>query len=298
MTEHKETANLDQMRILIKRGSHHFVGARHALKILNLIKTDASPKAIEREAKRMPTLAASLVRLASSATFGGIEIKSVHFAIELLGYNELYRLMMTLAMSSMRAPASSRGIFDEETFRRRAVTTAFICEDLAKRFSRPELLGEPDLEKFYMAGLFQDIGYLFLAIHMPFGLIQVRQCLERTPTAGLTKVEEYCLGFNHAELSAVVAEEFQVANDTVQAIRHHHSTLDCPDEHLGFTDIACIAGLVADTMGLPAVPGILRVEVDELACMRLEIDPAEIASFSDGIQQKGQDVAAALCLAA
>ena len=294
----KETANIDQMRILIKRGSHHFVGAKHALKILELIKTDASPKAIEEEAKRMPTLAASLVRLASSVMFGGIEIKSVHFAIELLGYNELYRLMMTLAMSSLRLPAGSRGIFDEETYRRRAVTTALICEDLAERFCKPDLSGKPDLERFYMAGLFQDIGYLFLAIHMPLGLIQVRQCLEKTPHAGLTMVEEYCLGFSHAELSAVVAEEFQVSKDTVQAIRHHHSTLHCPDEHLLFADLACIAGTIADTMGLPAVPGILRVEVDELACMRLEFDPAEMAGYNDGVQQKGEAIAEALCLAA
>ncbi len=292
MTRGKETANLDQMRILIKRGSHHFVGATHALKILNLIKTDASPKAIEDEAKRMPTLAASLVRVGSSATFGGIEIKSVRFAIELLGYNELYRMMMTLAMSSISAPASSRGIFDEETFRRRAVTTAFICEDLAKR------LGEPDLEKFYLAGLFQDIGYLFLAIHKPLGLMRVRQGLASTPSADLTTIEEYCLGFNHAELSAVVAEEFQVSKDTIQAIRHHHSPLDCPEENQDYADIACIAGAVADTIGLPAVPGILRVDVDELACARLEIDPAEIASFSDVVEQKGKDVVDALQCAA
>ena len=272
------------MKILIKRGSPHFAGARHALRILNLIKSDSSAATIEEEAKRMPALAASLVRLASSAIFGGIEIKSVRFAIELLGYRELHRLMMTLAMSSVSTQATARGILDEETFRRRAVTTAFICEDLAKR------LGEPDLEKFYLAGLFQDIGYLFLAIHKPMSLMQVRTTLEKTPDASLTTVEEHCLGFNHAELSAVAAAEFQISTDTVQAIRYHHSPLSCPVEHLRIADIACVAGTIADTMGLPAVPNIHRVEIDELAWTRLEIDPTEIAGFSDDVQQKGQDV--------
>ena len=232
----------------------------------------------------MPALAASLVRLASSAFFCGIEIKSVRFAIELLGYRELYRLMMTLAMSSVSTHATATGIFDEDTFRRRAVTTAFICEELAKRS------GEPDLEKFYLAGLFQDIGYVFLAIHKPLSLMQVRTSLEKTPDASLTTIEEHRFGFNHAELSAVAAAEFQVSKDTLQAIRYHHSPLSCPIEHLGIADIACVAGTIADTMGLRAVPDIHRVEIDELAWARLEIDPAEIAGIGADLQQKGQGV--------
>ena len=102
--------SLDQMRILIRRGSPHFLGAKHALKIMALIKSDASAATIESEAKRMPTLAASLVKLASSAAFSAMEIKSVKFAIELLGFQELYRIMMTLAMSSLSANTSSAAL--------------------------------------------------------------------------------------------------------------------------------------------------------------------------------------------
>lgn len=286
-----EDASLEQMRLLIRRGSSHFLGANHALKIMGLIQSDASAQAIENEAKRMPTLAASLVKLASSAMFGAIEIKSVRFAIELLGYDELYRIMMTLAMSSLSTNTSTRGIFDEEVFRRRSVTTAFICDHLANQNNRPSP------EKYYLAGLFQDIGYLFLAIHRPYSLMQVRSGVERTPDFSLIEVEEHCMGFNHAELSAVVAEEFQLPNDTVLAIRHHHSPLDCPEEACIFADIACVASAVADSMSLFAVPGIQSVELDVLACARLGIDPAVMPSIGETSYEKGSEVSSMMMAA-
>lgn len=284
--------SLEQMRILIRRGSAHFLGAAHALRILDLIKSDASAAAIEREAKRMPTLAASLVKLASSAAFGAMEIKSVKFAIELLGFQELYRIMMTLAMSSLSANTTTRGIFDEEVFRRRSVTTAFISEHLARQRN------EPELEKYYLSGLFQDIGYLFLAIHQPVSLMHIRTASERTPDMPLNEVEVNCMGYCHSDLSAVVSEELQLPCDTILAIKHHHSPLDCPEEASTFADIACVASTVADSMGLFAVPGIQGFELDVLACARLGIDPAVIPGIEETSQEQASEVSSLMMHAA
>jgi len=280
----KHVASLEQIKLLIQSGAPHFAGAQLAVKVMSLINEGASAANIESEVSKLPTLASSLVRLASSPAFGSKEISDVRFAIELLGYKELYRIMMTLAMSSLSNDVSRRGMLDEEAFRKRAITTGFICEDIARK------LYEQNVEEFYLAGLFQDIGYLFLAIHNPVSLMQVKVALERTPGIPLTRIEDLCLGFCHAQLSAAVAEQFELPERVVQGIRYHHEPDNCPEEARRCADIARIASWVVESACLAPVPGIRYSFSIESSLERTGLETGSVLEFADRAIEKGIEV--------
>ena len=258
------------------------------MKIVTAIQSGASDAEIEAEVKRAPSLAAGIMRLASCAAYAGIEIRSVLFAIELLGRDQLYQMMMTLAISGMTNESGRMGAFDPESFRNRCVATAFLAELLAKQNS----CDNPD--EYYLAGLFADIGYMFMAVHHEVPLLQARVAAAKTQDASLKEIEEHCFSFTHAELSAVACEEFSLSPTVVDAVRCHHEPLSASMDTLPMADAVCIASSVCDAMGVTALAGLPREPIDGLAVSRLGLEESWIESVADKVMERAQHVTRAL----
>ncbi len=284
----KPEYRLEQLRILIRRGSPKYIGAAQALKIVKAIESGASDAEIEAEVKSVPSLAAGIMRLACCAAYAGVEIRSVLFAIELLGHDKLHQMMMTLAISGMTNESGRTGAFKPESFRIRCVSTAFLAEHLAKQNS----CDNPD--EYYLAGLFADIGYMFMAVHHPTPLLQARVAAATTPNASLNDIEKHCFNFTHAELSSVACEEFSLSPSVVDAVRWHNEPLGASLETLPMADAVCIASSVCDAMNVTALEGLPPVPIDGLALSRLGLKESSIRSMADEMIDRAQHVTGAL----
>ncbi len=288
----RSESKLEHLRLLARRSANFSVNANQAVKVLELVRRNASAGEIERAVHQSPQLSINLVKLASSPAYGAMEISSVKFAIELLGWRELESLMVTLIVSSLAQASKDAQIIDGQQLRQRSLVQAFVSRSLAKA-QIPQ-----HADELYTAGLFLDAGYLLLGIHHPNLLLTLRRTCERTPGLGLLEVETEILGFTHAELSAVMAEEFKLSPTVIECLRSHHTPIDATVECQVAADICCTASGLADALELDIIAGLPRIGYDTFACKRLGIDPDTLGKTVETLTSKAFVVAETLGAAA
>jgi len=91
---------------------------------------------------------------------------------------------------------------------------------VCRKFS--EKLAGADGEKAYMAGLMHDIGFLVngLAFQSEFAAAIEVAVRDQTP---LEETERATMGFSHCETGSALAEKWNLSEDIIQVIAHHHA---------------------------------------------------------------------------
>ena len=284
----KPESKLEHLRLLARRSGNLNVNVNQAATVLDLVRRNASAGEIESAVQQSPQLAINLVKLASSPAYGAMEISSVKFAIELLGWRELESLMVTLIVSSLAQGTKDAQAIDPVRFRQRALVQAFVARALARTHT-PQQANE-----VYTAALFLDAGYLLLGIHHPVLLLNLKRTCERTPGLALLEAETEILGFTHADLSAVMGEEFKLSPMVVECLRCHHTPIDSSAESQAAVDVCNVASGLADAIALDVMEGLPRAGYDAFACKRLGIDPATLARTVETLTSKAFIVADSL----
>jgi HD-like signal output (HDOD) protein len=181
--QRKSESKLEHLRLLARRSGNLNVNTHQAVKVLDLVRRNASAGEIEAAVHQSPQLSINLVKLASSPAYGAMEISSVKFAIELLGWRELESLMVTLIVSSLAQASKDAQIIDGQKLRQRSLVQAFVARSLAKTHVPQQA------DEVYTAGIFLDAGYLLLGIHHPVLLLNLKRTCERTHGLELLVVE-------------------------------------------------------------------------------------------------------------
>lgn len=256
---------LEALRLLIRRTNEGCPMTEAVFKLNGMIGQGASSAQISAEIERWPTLALPVVRMASSPAFGAGHVRSVPHAVELLGYQRLSSLVMTLGMESVANRALTSGLIDANRYRTRSVAIALISRLLAPKYSS----GSP--ESAYLAGLFQDCGYLMLARHCESSLRRVKMVLDRAPGTNPLDAERAQLGFTHADVSAVTAEELNLAPEIHVPLAWHHEPNQAESEFQAQADIAHIASWLADQVGFQIFPNIDPHPLSQNVCSRLNV---------------------------
>ena len=283
-----DDSKLHNLRLLARRSGNLNVSVNQAVKVLDLVRRNASANEIESAVQLSPELSINLVRLASSPAYGAMEISSVKFAVEVLGWRELESLMVTIIVSSLAQAAKGAQVINAQKLRQRALVQGFIARALAKTHSK----AAP--EEVYTAGLFLDAGYLLLGIHHPMLLLNLKRTCERTPGIDLLEAETHVFGFTHAHLSAVMAEEFKLSPMVVNCLGSHHTPIEAAADFQVEADVCSVASGLADEMGLDIIEGLPRVGYDKFACQRLGTEPETLAKTVESLTSKAFVVAETL----
>ena len=279
---------LERMQYIVHRGSPRFVGAVGAMKVVQLIDSAVAVGTIVQEAEKSAELAEGIVRLARSPLYERAEVKTLEAAVEFLGYDELRRAMLTLAISCWAEECPVSGAYDPFAFRRRAVSHALLADAIAKRLK----LAEPT--KYFVAGMFSDVGYMFIALHIPFVIDHIALTKSRTPNVPLRECEERCLGFAHSDLSAVACKEFSLGEDVTEAIRFHHEPSYAPEATKVIADVVHVSSYMLDRIDVLPVKSLPVAPVDASAYSRIGLHPDDVSVLEEQVLQRADEFLSAV----
>lgn len=161
-----------------------------------------------------PALTAKVLKAVNSCLYGlARPVSSLQRAVTVLGLNSLRSLAIGLSLPAITHRSANSAMHDYWVS---SVGGAILARELAVRIKHPA--PEDDM----VAALLRDLGEVLLQQSFPndWNLIATRrnQCLPEDVSA----IEREQFGIDHAEVTANVLSRWQLPEDLVAAIRHHH----------------------------------------------------------------------------
>ena len=237
--------------------------------IASLGQVELGAEQVAAKISRDQALVAKTLRLANSSFYGrGRQVGSVAEAITVLGLRTVRAVVTAagLAGSFSRHPG-----FDHGAFWRHSFGSALCAQALA------DALGRDDGDLAFTVGLLHDIGRLALASLFAPAYAEVDNWRRDRDCLG-SDAERAVLGIDHAEVGALIAQQWNFAPGIVDAIRQHHAPAPMPAQ-VTLAGIAHVADVIAHALGMAgdadeAVPMLglpvwAACRLDEAACLRL-----------------------------
>lgn len=178
-------------------------------KLISLTNNDKSTfKEIIDELKKDQGLVGKVLKIVNSPFYGiRKEITSVERSAVLLGMNTIKNIALAaFSFELFNKNLSVYGTSPKKLWLH-SFLVARICEELES------LIGFDDKGGLYLAGLMHDLGKIVLVDFL---------------TTQISSVEEEAklLGINHAEVSAIILQKWNISDKIVDAVREHHLKSD------------------------------------------------------------------------
>jgi len=163
--------------------------------------------------KLSPDIAANFLTIANSAYYGR-EVRSVSFAVRVLGYGQMKKILTSAAMMDHFVQRMDLKDFNFEKFQ----VQAYFCAAISKVLG--DILGYEESADLYTVSILQNIGKLVLAVYFRD---EYREINALKISGGLVSrlAELRILGVTHGEIGAVVLEKFKIPREICNAIRFH-----------------------------------------------------------------------------
>jgi HD-like signal output (HDOD) protein len=164
--------------------------------------------------KLSPSLAARFLNMANSAYYGSREVRSINYAVKLLGYGNMKDILITSILMDHFTRRLKQ--FDFEKFLKQAQ----VCASIAKALG--EILNFNQLDDLFTVATLQNIGKLVIAVYFKDEHEQVVD-LKKSKELPSCEAEKAILGMSHAEIGALVLQRFNVPQEICDAVRFHDS---------------------------------------------------------------------------
>jgi len=187
-----------------------------------------------------PELSARILRIANSPFFGfPSHINNVPRAITIIGTTELCDLLLA---------TSAIDVFDElpndlismETFWRHSLRCGVIARSIAMH------LHQPNVERFFTAGLLHDIGSLLINHKLP-DIADKILAQSNNNRQRRYIIEHEIMGFNHASVGSELLRQWGLPDYLSEAVENHH-TPHLAQKYPLDAAIAHIANYLSNTM--------------------------------------------------
>jgi putative nucleotidyltransferase with HDIG domain len=187
----------------------------------SLVDVLADPKSTTEDVSNIITCdqasTAKVLKVVNSSIYGfSGQIDTVSRAIFILGFNEIYNLI--LASCIMDFFTKKEEVLD---FRPVDFWGHSIAVGIASRLIGQKQ-GLPNQENFFVSGVLHDIGKL---VFFEFSEDQFAEALalSKKTKQSLQVAEKAVFGLDHSETGALLAEKWRFPSSIVQAIRHHQT---------------------------------------------------------------------------
>lgn len=195
--------------------------AGKVMQIVNDPKSNAED--VARFISRDVALTSKVLRLANSAFYGiPRTISSVNSAIVILGFNTIRSLVLSASVVKIFPAKPGVVSFDRKAFWKHSFIVGIASRMLAAHLRRRKLV---DLEIAFSAGLLHDVGKLILE---QFASQEYQTVLKLSTDKKLPLfvVEKTVLGLNHADVSGMLVDKWQMPNELKIPIVGHHNPLE------------------------------------------------------------------------
>ncbi|MES9936835.1 MAG: HDOD domain-containing protein [Sedimenticola sp.] len=174
-----------------------------------------------------PIITLKVLKLVNSAYFGlSKKITSIKHSVVYIGANTIKNVAMTIATIGILPKKEQAGI-SRNNFLQHCLTTAATAKLLARKHGVPET----EMTDYFIGGLLHDIGVILTAQLVKDDYVAVLSIVRRA-NIPLHQAEQKILGFDHAEMSAILAEKWKFPENLVNCIRNHHRIHEIPDPPL------------------------------------------------------------------
>ncbi|RMD80764.1 MAG: HDOD domain-containing protein [Lentisphaerae bacterium] len=252
MTDRSAVAELSVKKRLIKRkimGMENLPAlSKHVRNLMMMLRDpDADIDEIVREINREVSLVAQILKLVNSGYYAlPQKVDSVDHAIALLGFNQVYELLLSTAVTTI---ISRR----EQTIWKHSYSSSVLAREIITQEGLSCSVRVP------LMVLMHDIGkiVLFLYNETSYKLVENISLEEREIQYHL---ENRHLGVNHAEAGGWLAEHWNLEEDLVQTIMAHHGG-NIPEEYFLEVGVIRIADYIDNLVRTrpiePVSPGLL-----------------------------------------
>jgi putative nucleotidyltransferase with HDIG domain len=162
------------------------------------------------------TIAAQCLRMANSPLFGRQNVETVRSAVLALGLKRVKAILLGCCLNRIVPP--EKWALDAVIFWRHSLGCALVSRKMAT------LIGYPDPEKAYLAGLLHDVGILVNTLACTE---EYRRCIAaaRDGHVALHRSEKEHLGFTHCESGKILAEQWNFSADVIEVVEFHHDVV-------------------------------------------------------------------------
>lgn len=239
-----------------------------ALKLVNLLEqASISNDEIVDVIKCDNVLTAKLLRACNSPYFGLDEpVSSVDQAVLMLGHQQIMHIVLTLAFgSAMVVPLPGYAVEANELWRH-SLLTATAAEIVAAEAYTMNV----DAPVAFTVGLLHDIGKLAMSQAITPEIQQhIRQLIEHEGCSR-SEAEKKVLGADHAEIGGRLLQNWNLPDEIIEAVAHHHQPVCEPRPRLSVithlaNSLAHLAGSAPGWDGFAA-----RVSPDAAAALNLD----------------------------
>jgi putative nucleotidyltransferase with HDIG domain len=233
-----------------------------AAKLLSLLgKSDTTVSQIEEILRYDPGLTANVLKLTNSAYFGlPSKIGSVRQAVVLLGSKRLIQLVLASCVRAVLDKAVEGYDLPAGELWRHSIAVSVAAETLVKE------LKIPAVDVVFTAALLHDVGKLALGGFVQDDLKKI----EGTASAKIPfeVAEHFVLGTDHAEVGALILNQWSFPSDIVGAVQWHHAP-DASAQVSCLVDIVHVANVLTTMIGIGGGREGLRHLPSEAATRRL-----------------------------
>ncbi len=214
-------------------------------------------------------LTARLLKLANSPMFGFYsKIDSIHKAVTIIGTQQLRD--MALAVSVIEVFADIPGkLINMKSFWQHSIACGIIARALAT-YRR-----EPNVERFFAAGMLHDVGQLVMCIMIPDIVREMLSSSDRQNTLHFS-TELAQLGFTHASVGGDVFRKWKIPASISEPVACHHTPARAHIFPLE-TAVIHLADIICLSMGLGCSGERLVPPLNPAAWNRLDIPASALA---------------------
>ncbi len=189
-----------------------------SVRLMNVI---ADPKATLEEIveviKYDQALTVRVLKLCNSSYFGlSRQVTSLNEAMIRLGTVKILQMVMSIHTGAILSKEQEGYDLSQGMLWRHSVAVALGSAAFAKR------LGLPNTSLSFTAGLLHDIGKVVLSKYVADEFTEIiRRVMEENKA--FSTAEREVLGYDHTQIGAMIAEQWQLPEAIVHCIRYHHN---------------------------------------------------------------------------
>lgn len=197
---------------------------------------DSSINLIMQRLATDPALSSDVIKLSNSAGISpGKRIEDLKTAIVTIGLKNLNGI---LTASNARRILNERYSSYEQIWDH-CNKVAFYARNIALSFRLSKTV-----ENSYMAGLLHDLGKIVLLATDMVLVNRIADIVKNRKISTTTIMEEISIGISHSNIGAMIANKWHFPDYLIQAIKYHHSPLNCDGKYSDIVSTVYLANMM------------------------------------------------------